>query len=91
MEGCSNAVLEAAAAGLAVIGTRTAVGDLVHDGVSGMLSRAADEPSLTEAIERFLALNSQRESMRAAARRTAEIHHPERLLRSYGELLASLC
>lgn len=91
MEGCSNAVLEAAAAGLAVIGTRTAVGDLVQDGVSGMLSRAADEPSLTEAIERFLALNSQRESMRAAARRTAEIHHPERLLRSYAELLALLC
>ncbi|WP_372496857.1 glycosyltransferase family 4 protein [Kibdelosporangium philippinense] len=91
MEGCSNATLEAAAAGLAVIGTRTAVGDLVDDGVNGMLSRAADEPSLAEAIERFLALDSQRESMRAAARRTVEIHHPERLLRSYGELLASLC
>lgn len=91
MEGCSNAALEATAAGLPVIGTQMALSDLVDDGVNGVLAGAADSPSLTAAIERFLALDTERLSMGVAARRIAEMHHPERLLRSYGELLASLC
>jgi glycosyltransferase involved in cell wall biosynthesis len=90
LEGCSNAVLEALAAGLPVIGNRSALSDLVEDGVDGVLADAPDERSLVAALRRFLDPGTDREAMSAAARNRAEPHSPERLAAEYAVLLASL-
>lgn len=53
-EGLSNAVLEASAAGLPVVGARsTGVVDVVVDGVTGTLIPPRDSASLAEAILRY--------------------------------------
>ncbi|MFJ8073878.1 glycosyltransferase family 4 protein [Streptomyces sp. NPDC096176] len=91
MEGCSNAALEAMASGLPVIGTRTAVSDLVEDGSNGLLLDTPDPAALGGALVRFLALpRQQRIRMSRAARARARHHAPRRLVRHYAELLDSL-
>jgi glycosyltransferase involved in cell wall biosynthesis len=50
-EGCPNVLMEAMAAGLPVIATRTgAVEDLIEDGVSGIVAPKADSLALSKAI-----------------------------------------
>jgi glycosyltransferase involved in cell wall biosynthesis len=87
VEGCSNAVLEAMAAGLPVIGMRAALGELVEDGVHGFVADTAAD--LAQALDRFLALQ-ERVPMQNAARRKAAIHSPARLLAAYAELMREL-
>jgi glycosyltransferase involved in cell wall biosynthesis len=91
LEGCSNAVLEAMAAGLPVIGTRSALSDLVDDGVNGILAEGPDEHSFMQAIERFLLAPAARPSLRHAARQRAAKHTPERLFVSYRDLFGGIC
>jgi glycosyltransferase involved in cell wall biosynthesis len=87
VEGCSNAVLEAMAAGLPVIGMRAALGELVEDGVHGFV--AATTADLPRALDRFLAWQA-RGPMQHAARRRAAMHSPARLLTAYAELMREL-
>lgn len=90
LEASSNTCLEAMAAGLPVIGTRTALNDLVHDGENGVLAETGTAAQIALALDRFLANENRLPAFRSAARRTAERHHPEHLVRSYGELFAEL-
>ena len=82
-EGAPLAVLEAYAAGVPVIASRTgALMDLVHDGESGLLVPANDPRAWTEALTR---LRDDAESMRlgAAAHQLWRDHYtPERALRN---------
>ncbi|MGH8902500.1 MAG: glycosyltransferase [Egibacteraceae bacterium] len=87
LEGCANAALEAMAAGLPVIGHRSALRDLVHDGVNGVLAATPDVHGLEQALERFLSAGAIVTGMRIAARRRAAGHSPERLVASYRDLL----
>ncbi len=87
LEACSNAVLEAMASGLPVIGAASAVGDLVADGVCGMLAGGSGTDELAEAIARLVAVPSRIPSMRAAARLVAAEHSPERLIAGYQEVI----
>lgn len=90
LEGCSNAALEAMAAGLPVIGIRTALSDLVTDCGNGVLAETNDPPVLAAAVRRYLGMGEQLPALRAAARRTAERHRSRRVVEGYGELLAAL-
>jgi glycosyltransferase involved in cell wall biosynthesis len=90
LEGCSNACLEALAAGLPVIGPASALEGLIEDGENGFLAPRADIPGLTAAIDRFLGSRDGWESMRSAARATAAGHRPEALLDSYEQMLSGL-
>jgi glycosyltransferase involved in cell wall biosynthesis len=91
LEGCSNAVLEALAAGLPVVGNRSAIDDLVDDGVTGVLAESADERGLTSAVDRLLRAAPAWPAMRDAARRSVAAYTPTRLLAGYRELLLQVC
>ncbi len=90
MEGCSNAVLEAMAAGLPIVGPRSALDGLVLDGYNGVVAAQADTASLATAIHRFMHLRAGWEQMRDAARTVAEQHRPEVLMLAYDQLLTAL-
>lgn len=90
MEGCSNAVLEAMAAGLPIVGPRSALDGLVLDGYNGVVAARADAADLAAAIHRFVQLRAEWEQMRDAARTVAEQHRPEVLMHAYDQLLTAL-
>jgi glycosyltransferase involved in cell wall biosynthesis len=92
-EGFPNCVLEAHAAGLAVV-TTTATGaiDSVEDGVTGLLVRPGDPAALAAALERLLREPATASRMGAAGReRVARDFRPESiwdaLLALYRDLL----
>ncbi len=87
VEGCSNAALEAMAAGLPVLGHGSALSELVDDGVNGVLAGTPDLAGLQHAIARFLGAGGTLSRMREAARRTAACHSLERLWSLYRVLL----
>ncbi len=91
LESCSNAVLEAMAAGLPVIGPASAVADLVEDGTSGILAAGTGEQALRAAIARFLSAPGRMAAMGAAARHAARQHSPEKLIADYRELVRIMC
>src|SRR5437764_13453456 len=71
-EGFPNVILEAHAAGKAVISTRvTGVVDVVEDGVSGLLVRPGDVAELAEAMLQLLANPELSRQMGTAGRRRA--------------------
>lgn len=90
MEGCSNTCLEAMAAGLPVVGPRSALEGLVRDHVDGMLADGADVDALTAAVVRFFSSPSEWEVLGSTARRTAAQHQPEQLIRAYARMLEGL-
>jgi glycosyltransferase involved in cell wall biosynthesis len=90
-EGCSNATLEALAAGLPVLGYAAALGDLVRDGVNGLLAASPTPAALAVTIDRFAFARTGWPALRAAARRSADRHRPAELLDAYDRLLAALC
>jgi len=90
MEGCSNACLEALAAGLPVIGSSSALQGLVDDGVNGVLAPRADVDDLSSAIGRFLDSRETWASMSSAARATAAQHRPGELIDCYERMLTRL-
>ena len=90
MEGCSNAVLEAMAAGLPIVGPRAALDGLVLDGYNGVVAERTDTAALAAAIHRFVHLRAEWEQMRDAARTVAEQHRPEVLVHAYDQLLTAL-
>jgi glycosyltransferase involved in cell wall biosynthesis len=87
-EGLPNTVLEAMAAGRAVVATRVgAVPDAVADGVTGMLVPPADPPALAAAVGALLRDPARRRRMGAAARRRARARYaPEAALSALAAL-----
>ncbi len=72
-EGLPSVLLEAAAAGAAIIATPAGgTTDLLQDGVNGLIVPAADERSLVSALERLLSDPPLRQRLGAAARRTVQ-------------------
>lgn len=91
LEGCSNTVLEAMAAGLPVIGHRSALSDLVDDGVNGLLADSSEVLGLQAAIERYLQGSAGPiERVRLASQRRAAAHSVERLIAAYRALFDKL-
>jgi glycosyltransferase involved in cell wall biosynthesis len=90
MEACSNAVLEAMACGLPVIGSSSALSDLVEDGVTGVLAESTDEHEISHAITRFLAMRAQIPAMQEAARTTAARHSSVSLIEAYDAMFRQL-
>jgi starch synthase len=74
------AIIEAMAAGLPVVSTRTgAVPEVVVDGATGILVQSGDVAALTAALKRLAASPELRQEMGAAARRRACEMFDERL------------
>ncbi len=72
-EGLGVAVLEAAASGLAIVASGTGgIGDVIEDGVTGMLVAPGDSEALAAAIMRMAASPQERAAMGQAARICAE-------------------
>jgi len=71
-EGMPNALLEAMAAGLAVVVTDASPGPLevVEDGVNGLVVPSDDAQALAVALERLAANSALREQYGAMARQT---------------------
>ncbi len=90
MEACSNAALEAMACGLPVIGSSSALSDLVEDGVTGVLAEGTDEHEISRTITRFLAMRAQMPAMQEAARMTAARHSPVSLIEAYDAMFRQL-
>ncbi|MEH3145753.1 MAG: glycosyltransferase family 4 protein [Methylobacterium frigidaeris] len=67
-EGFSNTILEAMAAGLAVVSTHSVgVSDCLRDGENGLLVQPGDVPALTEALHRIVTDRTLRARLAAAA------------------------
>ena len=67
-EGFSNTILEAMAAGLPIVSTRTVgVVDAISDGVNGLLVAPGDVPALTDALARLLDDEALRRRLAARA------------------------
>ena len=72
-EGLPNVVVEAAASGLPVVGSRhSGIPEAIEDGVSGFLVRENDASALAERLGEVLGSESLRSEMGIAARRLAE-------------------
>ena len=72
-EGLSNALLEAMASGLAVLGSRVGgTAEVVKEGESGLMFDPADQDEMSRAIQRFLDEPGLAAQFGAAARRAAE-------------------
>jgi glycosyltransferase involved in cell wall biosynthesis len=87
-ENFPHTVVEALGAGTPVLAMEAGgVGELVRDGVNGLLVPAGDTPRLTEAVRRYFADEALRERLRAAAAQSVAAYAPERI---FGELESTL-
>ncbi len=94
-EGMGRAIVEAMAAGLAVVASRMGgVAEVVEEGATGLLVPAADPASLAEAMDRLLSRPEEREAMGSEGRRRARRFSDEamcdRLDALYRRLLSPL-
>jgi glycosyltransferase involved in cell wall biosynthesis len=91
-EGMSNVILEAMAAGLPVVATRTgAAGDIIRDGVSGLLIDPGSARQIHDAVQRLLCDESLAESIGRQARAAVEAAYSiERVAGNYLELYQGL-
>ncbi len=91
-EGFPNAPLEAAAAGLPVVGyAATGTVDAVEDGSTGVLVSPGDVPALAEALMRLLADPAERRRLGAAGReRVARLFANEVVWRRWADLYLEL-
>jgi glycosyltransferase involved in cell wall biosynthesis len=72
-EGLGVAVLEAAASGLAIVASETGgIGDVIENGVNGILVKPGDSEALAGAISRMAAAPNERAAIGQAARTRAE-------------------
>jgi glycosyltransferase involved in cell wall biosynthesis len=87
-ENFPHTVVEALAVGTPVLAMEAGgVGEVVRDGVNGLLVPAGDGAALTEAVRRYFADDALRERLRAAAASSVAAYAPERV---FGELEATL-
>lgn len=91
-EGSPNSVLEAMAAGRAVVATRVGgIPDLVEDGTNGLLVAPGDPDALAAALLELMEVDRMRSRMGRAGRERARANHGAdrvigQLMRLYGEL-----
>ena len=75
-EGMPNAMLEAMAAGMAVIGSRVAgIEEVIQDGKNGLLVRPDDAGGLTDALRTFIDDRHKTFALGQAARKCIEDHY----------------
>ncbi len=87
-ENFPHTVVEALAVGTPVLAMEAGgVGEVVRDGVNGLLVPAGDSGALAEAVRRYFADDALRERLRAAAASSVAAYAPERV---FGELEATL-
>jgi glycosyltransferase involved in cell wall biosynthesis len=87
-ENFPHTVVEALAVGTPVLAMDAGgVGEVVRDGVNGLLVPAGDGAALADAIRRYFADDALRERLRAAAAASVAAYAPERV---FGELEATL-
>ena len=87
-ENFPHTVVEALAAGTPVIAMRAGgVGEVVRDGVNGLLVPAGDTAALADAVRRYFGDETLRERLRAAAADSVAAYEPDRVL---GELESTL-
>jgi glycosyltransferase involved in cell wall biosynthesis len=91
-EAFPNSLLEAMAAGLPVIATRTGgIGELVEDGATGVLVAPGDSGALRDAIKRAMENPDPAAAMaRAAAAIVGERHSFERMTSEFSALIDTL-
>ncbi|TFH14666.1 MAG: glycosyltransferase, partial [Lentisphaerales bacterium] len=87
-EGRSLAMLEAMAAGVAVIVTATAGSGIAEEGVNALVVPPADPGSLKKALLSLAADPTLRQRLGRAARKSAEQHAWPRIWRQHAELIA---
>jgi glycosyltransferase involved in cell wall biosynthesis len=87
-ENFPHTVVEALAVGTPVLAMEAGgVGEVVHDGVNGLLVPAGDTDALAGAVRRYFSDAGLRERLRARAAASVDAYSPERL---FGELEATL-
>ncbi|TML27430.1 MAG: glycosyltransferase family 4 protein [Actinobacteria bacterium] len=87
-ENFPHTVVEALAVGTPVLAMEAGgVGEVVHDGVNGLLVPAGDTAALANAVRRYFTDDALRERLRAAAASSVAAYAPERV---FGELEATL-
>ena len=87
-ENFPHTVVEALAVGTPVLAMESGgVGEVVHDGVNGLLVPAAATAQLASAVQRYFADDALREQLRAAAAPSVAAYAPERV---FGELESTL-
>jgi glycogen(starch) synthase len=83
-ENFPHTVVEALAVGTPVLAMEAGgVGEVVRDGVNGLLVPPGDTPALGEAVRRFFSDGDLRERLRAGAASSVADYAPERV---FGEL-----
>jgi glycosyltransferase involved in cell wall biosynthesis len=87
-ENFPHTVIEALAVGTPVLAMEAGgVGEVVRDGVNGLLVPAGDTAGLTQAVQRYFADETLRERLRASAAQSVAAYAPERV---FGELESTL-
>jgi glycosyltransferase involved in cell wall biosynthesis len=87
-ENFPHTVVEALAVGTPVLAMEAGgVGEVVRDGVNGLLVPAGDTAGLADAVQRYFADEALRERLRAAAAQSVAAYAPERV---FGELESTL-
>jgi glycosyltransferase involved in cell wall biosynthesis len=91
-EGFGNVIVEAMAAGTAVVATACPHGpeEILEAGVSGLLVEPGDEPALAQAILRVLTDDALRHRLAHAARQRAERFSPASAAAAHGSLFERL-
>jgi glycosyltransferase involved in cell wall biosynthesis len=91
-EGTPVSLIEAAAAGKAIVGTQVGgIPDIIAAGVNGLLVPSGDAEALAHAVSELLKDPLRRESMGLAGRRMVlERHGPDRMVRELKGLYARL-
>src|SRR5207244_1621620 len=87
-ENFPHTVVEALAVGTPVLAMEAGgVGEVVRDGINGLLVPAGDTPQLAAAVQQYFADEELRERLRAAAAPSVSAYAPERV---FGELESTL-
>lgn len=87
-ENFPHTVVEALAVGTPVLAMEAGgVGEVVRDGVNGLLVPAGDEAALADAVRRYFSDEQLRERLRKAAAQSVAAYAPERV---FGELESTL-
>ena len=93
IEGFPNVLLEAMAAGVAVIAAdcRFGPGEIIDDGNNGLLVPAENIPALTQALKRLMSDAGLRGKLGNAARVVQERYAEEKIVNRWKNLIEEVC